>query len=186
MREQRTALLLIDFVHILVADGGSQLPGAAVAAAQNAASLKEGAKKHGIPIIYANDNFGNWRSDFPSLVEACMRRRGCAGRLAELLRPEPDDFTLLKPRHSAFFGTPLEFLLDELAVKRLILAGLETDVCVMYTAQDAHMRKFGLWVPRNCTASRSKARQAAALAFMRQNLKADTRPSNRAVTQGAQ
>ena len=83
---------------------------------------------------------------------------------------------MLKPRHSAFYGTPLEFLLSELGTRLLVIAGLETDQCVLCTAQDAYMRKFKLWVPRNCVASRSSARLSAALGFMKANLKADHRP----------
>jgi nicotinamidase-related amidase len=175
-RPPRTALLLVDFVHALVAEGGAQLSASALKAARNTARLKDQARRAGISVIYANDHFGNWRSDFPSLVQACREQGGCAAELVNLLEPGPADFSILKPRHSAFFGTPLEFLLDELGVRSLILTGMEADVCVMYTAHDAYMRKFGLRVPRNCVAARSSSRMSAALTFMKQNLKADTRP----------
>ena len=123
-------------------------------------------------MIYANDHFGNWQADMPKLIEKCRDGGGCAAGILELLEPGPDDYTILKPRHSAFYGTPLEFLLDELGTRKLIIAGIETDICVLFAAQDAHMRRFGLWVPRNCVASRSAARHAAALAFIATNLKA--------------
>lgn len=175
VRPAATALLLVDFIHALVADSGPHLPGSALKAARNTALLKKRARRARMPVIYANDHFGNWKSDFPSLVRACRQRGGCASELVALLEPGPEDFSVLKPRHSAFYGTPLEFLLDELGASRLILAGIEADICVMYTAQDAYMRKFHLWVPRNCVASRSGRRLAAALEFMGKNLKADTR-----------
>ena len=171
-RAGHTALLLVDFIHALVAEGGPHLVQSALRAARNSAGLKQRARKAGIPVIYANDHFGNWRSDFPSLVETCRQKRGCSSKLVALLEPGETDFSILKPRHSAFYGTPLEFLLDELRVTRLVVTGIETDICVMYTAQDAYMRRYELWIPRNCTASRSPARHAAALDFMRTNLKA--------------
>jgi nicotinamidase-related amidase len=184
-RPAATALLLVDFIHALVADGGPRLPASALKAARNTALLKQRARRARMPVIYANDHFGNWKSDFPSLVRACRQRGGYAGELAALLEPGPEDFSVLKPRHSAFYGTPLEFLLDELGASRLILAGIEADICVMYTAQDAYMRKFRLWVPRNCVASRSGRRLAAALEFMGKNLKADTRPAAETTPLGA-
>jgi nicotinamidase-related amidase len=184
-RHPGAALLLVDFIHILIGDSGPQLARNALRAARNSARLRQKAYRARIPVIYANDNFGDWRSDFPSLVEACRQRHGCAGELARLLEPGPRDYSILKPRHSAFYGTPLEFLLDELRVSRLILAGIEADICVMYTAHDAYMRRYRLWVPRNCTAARSPGRLRAALDFMKSGNKAEVRPFVPAVSLGA-
>jgi nicotinamidase-related amidase len=170
-----TALLLIDFINLLPGKP-TPLGARAVRAARNAAMLKQKAKKSGLPVIYANDHFGDWRSDFPSLVQSCHARRGHPQKLARIMCPERDDYTVLKPMHSAFYGTPLEFLLDELGVRRLILAGIEADICILATAQDAYMRKFPLWIPSNCVASRSTQRMKAALALLNHNLKASTRP----------
>ena len=169
-----TALLLIDFVNPLLADGGSRFIGCALRAAHETAELKRKARRARLPVIYANDHFGHWQADFPALLEQC-RRKGCPGKLVSLIEPGPSDYRVLKPRHSAFYGTPLEFLLEELCVTRLILTGIEADICVMYTAHDAYMRKFRLWVPQNCVASRAAPRLAAALKCMKSNLKADTR-----------
>jgi len=65
--------------------------------------------------------------------------------------------------------------LDELGIERLVLVGLEADICVLYTANDAYMRKFGLWIPANCTACRASDGLKAALTLMKRNLKADIR-----------
>lgn len=172
-----TALLVIDFFNPLLAGRETHFVRDTRKAAHETAALKRRARRARWPVIYANDHFGNWRSDFPSLIHECRQRDGCAGEVVDVLEPGPRDFSVLKPRHSAFYGTPLEFLLDELGVRRLILTGIEADVCVMFTAHDAYMRKFAIWVPRNCVASRSDSSLTAALAFMRANLKADTRPS---------
>ena len=170
-------MLLIDFINVFIREGGPRLSVDAVRAARHAAALKRRLRRSRVPVIYANDHFGNWQSDFPSLVKYCGARNGCSAELVRLLAPQPEDYSVLKPRHSAFYGTPLEFLLEELGVRRLILAGIEADVCVMYTAHDAYMRKFSLWVPRNCTAARSTNRLNSALSFMKVNLKADLRPA---------
>ena len=170
------ALVLIDFINLLPG-GTSSLGARAVHAARNTASLKNRARAARIPVIYANDHFGDWRSDFPSLVRKCESASRHTRALAEILCPGKDDYSVLKPMHSAFYGTPLEFLLDELAVRRLILTGLEADICVLFTGQDAHMRRFALWIPADCVASRSERRRSSALEFMRQNLKASTQPS---------
>jgi nicotinamidase-related amidase len=130
-----------------------------------------------VPCIYANDNFGKWRSDFPRLVEECRDRGGPAREIADLLAPTPDDYSILKPRHSAFYGTPLEFLLDELEIETLVLAGLSTDMCVSATAQDAYVRQFKLWVPADCVAADSAEHERQALDHMARTMKADVRPS---------
>jgi len=170
------ALVLIDFINLLPGEPSSLGP-RAVRAARRTALLKRKAQAARIPVIYANDHFGDWRSDFPSLVKKCESASGHPRALATILRPGSEDYSVLKPMHSAFYGTPLEFLLDELDVRRLILTGLEADICVLFTGQDAHMRRFGLWVPADCVASRSERRLKSALDFMRQNLKATTHPT---------
>ena len=169
----KTALLLIDFINALDFDGAEALRPMAVKAAARTAELKRRAAAAGVPVIYANDNFGNWRSEFSHVVRAC--EESPRGReLVHTLRPGPDDWSVLKPRHSAFYGTPLEFLLDDLEVERLILTGLQTDICVLFTAHDAYLRQYELWVPGDCVASEKAADSEAALQHMASILKADT------------
>jgi nicotinamidase-related amidase len=172
-RTRRTALLLIDFMNPLDFVGAKALAQRAVAAARHAAALKARLSAARVPVIYANDNFGRWESNFEAVVEHCRSRGGASARMAELLAPSRGDRSILKPRHSAFFGTPLEFLLDELSVERLVLAGLSADSCIMFTAHDAYLRKYDLWVPGNCVASERDADRRAALAHMARTLKAD-------------
>ena len=93
-----------------------------------------------------------------------------------MLRPTPEDLSVLKPRHSAFYNTPLEFLLEELKVSSLIIAGLSTDICVLATAQDAYVHKFEVRVPSDCSAADTAAHEQAALDLMRRTMKADIRP----------
>jgi len=171
----RTALLLIDFMNPLEFDGSERLARPAVRAAERAAALKRRLAR--VPVIYCNDNFGHWKSDFAAVIGYCRARGGAPARIAELLAPTSRDYSILKPRHSAFFGTPLEFLLDELGVSRLVLAGLVADNCIMFTAQDAYLRKYALRVPADCVASERSSYCRDALAYMARVMKADVRSS---------
>ena len=173
---RRSALLLIDFMNPLDFDGAEDLAPRAVAAAQRAAILKARMRARGAPVIYANDNFGRWEANFEAIVNHCKKLGGAPAKLASTLSPSPGDRSVLKPRHSAFFGTPLEFLLDELAVKQLILTGLATDSCIMFTAHDGYLRKYDLWIPRDCVAAEKDDYQHTALEHMERTLKAATDP----------
>ena len=176
---RRAALLLIDFMNPLNFDGASALAARAVKAARCAARLAQRMRARGLPVIYANDNFGRWESDFGAIVAYCIARGGASARMAAMLAPAPGDRSILKPRHSAFFGTPLDFLLDELRVGRLALAGLAADSCIMFTAHDAYLRKYDLWIPADCIAAEKDPSRRSALAHMERVLKACTEPSDR-------
>ena len=145
--------------------------------ARKLAKLKQRVKRAGVPAIYVNDNFGRWRSDLQSLVEHC--RQGKARPIVDLLRPEHDDYFVLKPKHSGFFSSTLEILLRYLGAKRLIITGIAGNYCVLFTANDAYMRDYELIVPSDCTVSNTARENRQALDFMRKYLKADTRPSAR-------
>jgi nicotinamidase-related amidase len=173
------ALLLIDVINDLEFPGGRELLKTAVRAASRIAALKRRAREAGIPVIYANDNFGRWRSDFREVVDHCLRD-GVSGRpIAELLAPEREDYFVLKPKHSAFYSTTLATLLQYLKVKRLVLAGFAGDACVLFSAADAYIRDFEVIVPADCIASRSAAHNRQALAYMARVLHAQTTSSAR-------
>jgi nicotinamidase-related amidase len=170
----KAALLLIDFVNPLDFGGDHAFTLRALAAARMAAVLKTRARARGIPIVYANDNFGQWTSEFSSLVASIRATGGPARALVDSIAPEHGDYSILKPRHSAFFGTPLEFLLDEIKVRQLVLAGLATDICITFTANDAYLRKFELWIPSDCSAAETPRRHRQALEALRRTTKART------------
>jgi nicotinamidase-related amidase len=171
------ALLLIDVINDLDFPEGDQLERFAVPMAGRIAALKRRARAAGIPAIYVNDNFGRWRSDFRSHVEHCLRDGVRGRRLAELLRPEEDDYFVLKPKHSGFFSTTLDILLEYLHVETLILTGVATNICVLFTANDAYMRDFHLVVPCDAVASNTEEENRHALEQIRKVLKADVRPT---------
>ncbi len=169
--KSRTALLMVDFINPLDFPGAKELTPHALVAAKNAQRLRMQASRAGVPVIYANDNFGSWHSDFKALVERLLKKPGACQDLAKLIRPKKGDLTVLKPMHSAFFGSPLEVILDLINAKEVIIAGLATDMCVQFTAMDAYLRGYEIWIPEDCTAAESLEAKAAALSFMSQRLK---------------
>lgn len=169
-----TALLLIDVINDLEFPEAEQMLGAAVEMAHRLLHLKKRARENGVPAIYVNDNFGRWKSDFRATIAHCLRQNVRGRKIVEILRPEEDDYFVLKPKHSGFFSTTLDTLLSYLGPKNLILTGIAGNFCVLFTANDAYMRDFDLIVPRDCTVSNSEQENEAALALMRKFLKAKT------------
>jgi len=97
--------------------------------------------------------------------------------IAELLRPREEDYFVLKPKHSGFFSTGLDTLLKYLGAQALIITGVATNNCVLFTANDAYMRDFELAIPSDCVAANTDEDNRYALEQMRSVLKADIRPS---------
>lgn len=171
------ALLLIDMINDLEFEGGENVAKSATAAAERIAALKQRARERGIPVIYANDNFGKWRSDFREVVKHCLEDGVRGQRLAELLQPGRDDYFVLKPKHSAFFETTLATLLEHLGARHLILTGITADICVLMTASDAYMRDYTVHVPADCVASLEDVDTRQALRYMQRVLRADVTAS---------
>jgi nicotinamidase-related amidase len=145
--------------------------------AQRLAALKKRAKRAGIPAIYVNDNFGRWQSDLNQVLDHVLHD-GVPGRpLAELLRPEEDDYFVLKPKHSGFYSTQLDILLRYLGARTLVLTGIQANICVLFTANDAYMRDYAIVIPSDCVASADPAEAEHAVKQMRTALKALVAPS---------
>jgi nicotinamidase-related amidase len=173
------ALVMIDVINALDFDHGPQLLEQALPMAHNIAALKRRAKRAGIPAVYSNDNFGRWQSDLNQVLDHVLRD-GVPGRpLAEILHPEDDDYFVLKPKHSGFYSTQLSILLDYLGVNTIIVAGIQTHICVLFTANDAYMRDYKLIVPADCVASTDPGDSKHALELMQVVLKAEVPPSNK-------
>ena len=171
------ALLLIDVINDMEFDGAEALVRQAVPMAHRIAALKKRAREAGIPAIYVNDNFGRWKSDFRRVVEHCLEDGVPGEEVARILEPEEDDYFVLKPKHSAFFATTLDTLLEYLGASTLILTGVAGNICILFSANDAYMRDFNLIVPADCVASNSEEENRHALEQMRTVLKADITPS---------
>jgi len=177
--KHRFALLLIDVINDFDFPEADQLLKHARPMARILLRLKRRAHKAGVPVIYVNDNFGQWRSDAKGLVTHCLDTN-CAGRpFVQALRPEEEDYFVLKPMHSAFFQTPLEILLQYLGATSLILTGLATNSCIICTAHDARMRNFGLYVPADCSAARSRREHEQAISHIKEMTSASVVPSPR-------
>ena len=173
------ALLLIDVINHFDYPGGRALSRRALPMARRLAALKRRARRVGIPVIYVNDNFGRWRSDFRSIVAQCARPDTLSRPIVELLAPDEDDYFVLKPKHSGFYATALDTLLRYLGSETLILAGLTAESCVLFTAADAFLRDFRIVVPRDCVASIDPQEKTRALQRMAKLLDADVRASPR-------
>lgn len=175
--EAATTLLIIDTINDLEFEGGARLFEFALPMAERIAALKARTAAAGIPAVYLNDNFGQWRSDFRTVVRQNLE--GVRGApIVRLLAPGDDDYFVLKPKYSGFFGTTLDTLLRFFGTRRLILTGLTSDMCVLFTAIDAYMRDYQLLIPSDCSAASASEHHAQAIAYMARVLKADTRPAD--------
>jgi nicotinamidase-related amidase len=173
----RIALLLVDVINDMVFDGSDALVRHAEPMAIRLRALKQRARAAGLPTIYINDNFGRWRSDFRALVDHCLNDNVPGRNVARTLRPDPDDYFVLKPKQSAFYGTTLETLLGSLGIRGVILTGIAGNNCILFSANDAYMRDLLLWVPCDCVVSNTTEENDYALAQMAKVTKADIRPS---------
>lgn len=171
------ALIVIDMINDLEYPGGECIFDAALAAANRIAALKARAKTSSIPVIYANDNFGRWRSDFREAVRHCIEQQVRGNPVVTRIEPDATDYFVLKPKYSAFYATAMETLLTYLGSKHLILTGITGNMCVQFTACDAYMRDYHIHIPQDCIASNSEEENQRALAYMQDVLNADIRLS---------
>ena len=171
---RRAALLVLDVMSDFAFEDGPAVRRALVARCEGLARLLKRARRNGVPVIYVNDNVGPWRSDAPALARQFVRRLPGDARCLAALAPVANDLIVLKPRHSAFYATPLEVLLQHLSVRHLVLAGASTESCVWMTACDAYIRGFGLIVPLDAVAGVSRAAVAATITGLRRVLEVRT------------
>jgi nicotinamidase-related amidase len=175
--KSRVVLLLIDVINDLEFPEAENMREDAIEMARKIAALKKRANKLKIPTIYVNDNFARWQSDFHGVVEHCQKDNVRGKPIADLLAPDKNDYFVLKPKHSGFFSTTLDTLLEYLQAKTLILTGIAGNICVLFTANDAYMRDFQLYVPADCVCSNTPEENTFALKQMEKILKVDTTSS---------
>ncbi len=174
-----TALLLIDVINDLSFKGSQALVAQAEPMAIRLAALKRRAAGAGVPVIYINDIFGKWRSDFRKTVAHCTSSRVPGRQVSRRLRPTARDYFVLKPKHSGFFDTTLDTLLIDLRIRRLVLTGIAGNICVLFTANDAYMRGFKLFAPADCIVSNTEEENDHALRQIATVLKGNVTPSSR-------
>jgi nicotinamidase-related amidase len=170
-----TALLIIDMLNTFDFDDYEHLLEASREIVEPINRLRAKARKAGMPVIYVNDNYGRWRDDRAQLVGHLTSEGMRGADIARAVAPAQDDYFVVKPEASGFYATPLPALLPRLKVTRLILTGVAADICVQFTAADAHMREYELWVPRDAVAGSQPERVKWALGIMADSLGADTR-----------
>jgi nicotinamidase-related amidase len=127
-----------------------------------------GARGHGVEVIYVNDNFGRWRSHHDELVAAALD--GPYAELVEPLLPDEESLFVVKARHSVFYQTPLEYLLQQQGIGHIVLCGQATEQCVLYSALDAHIRHLEVTVLRDAVAHIHPDLAEAALRMMERNM----------------
>jgi len=174
-----TALLLIDVINDLAFEGSETLVAQAEPMAARLAVFARRAGAMGVPAIYVNDNFGQWRSDFRRTVAHCTSRTSPGRRVSERLRPTARDYFVLKPKHSGFFDTTLDSLLGALRIRRVILTGIAGNICVLFTANDAYMRDLKIFAPADCIVSNTAADNDHALRQIATVLKGNVAASTR-------
>jgi nicotinamidase-related amidase len=170
-------MLILDLISDYRFPDGPKVYKAALPMARKIAALKRRARKAGVPVIYVNDNFGRWRSDFSAVIDHCATSSAHGAAMVKLLGPAKDDYCILKPRHSGFFATALDTLLEYIGASRLVITGVSSNQCVLFTANDAYVREYALRIPRDCIAAPSSRETRFALQYFRSVLGADLRPS---------
>ena len=169
--KDKTAIVFIDLINDFKFNGGNKLLKHTKEILPNLVALKTYGKKNKLPVIYVNDHYGLWQADFNEIIKKCTNPD--SEEIIEAMRPNEDDYFFIKPKHSAFFQTPLHSLLTELNRNMLILAGIAGDICILFTAKDAYMYNMELCIPKNCIASEEKANNDYALYLMQSVMKAD-------------
>jgi nicotinamidase-related amidase len=163
--------LIIDMINCFDFPGAERLAPKAAKAAGTILRLRDDVEAASGAIIYVNDNFGEWHSEKSRLVERAVKG---GNAVSARLAPGDADYFIIKPQFSGFYATNLPVLLPKLGVSRLILTGIATDICVLFTAADAHMRYYSLWIPQDGVAAEDDGRGASALAIMRETMGAET------------
>ncbi|UOY91390.1 cysteine hydrolase [Ectobacillus sp. JY-23] len=176
-----TALLIIDMINDFDFEHGPTLAHKCREIVPAIINLKNFANQHDIPIIYINDHYNIWQTDMKKIIAHCSNTLNKTW--LNDISPGESDYFLIKPHYSAFYETPLNTLLGYLKIQSLILTGIAGNICVLFTANDAHMRNYKLYVPHDCIASNSDKDNDHALQVMSHILKADTSHSTLLFTQ---
>jgi nicotinamidase-related amidase len=124
-----------------------------------------------VPIIYVNDNHGDWSAGRPELCQRALE--GPDPSLVEPILPCEDVAFLVKARHSIFYETQLDYMLRQQDIERLILSGQVTEQCILYSALDAYVRHYSIVIPRDAVAHIHKDLAVAALRMMETNMAAE-------------
>jgi nicotinamidase-related amidase len=168
----KTALIVVDMLNTYDHPDADKLSSSVEQMVPNLVSLIERARDEDVVTIYVNDNWGAWKSERDELIESA--RNGARPDLVEPILPREDDLFVVKARHSTFYQTPLEYLLDrELEVDRIVLAGQVTEQCILYSALDAYIRHLSVVIPDDAVAHIHEDLAQASLRMMERNMDAE-------------
>jgi nicotinamidase-related amidase len=170
-RGERTAVLVVDMLNTYEHDDADRLAQSVRAVVPRIVALIERAREEEIPVVYVNDNYGDWNSSSGELADAAMNGRH--PDLVEPLLPRGDDPFVIKARHSVFYSTPLEYLLRTMGIGRIVLSGQVTEQCILYSALDGYVRHFEVAVPRDGVAHIHEHLAGAACEMMQRNMRAE-------------
>ncbi len=170
-----TALLVIDIINPFDFKHGKTLANHTKKIVKPINSVRKYCLEHQLPVIYINDHYELWKADYKEIYKKCYNE--LSDSIITPLQPMDTDFFLIKPKHSAFYGTALNTLLHHLSVKNIILTGIAGNICVLFTANDAYMREFNLFVPCDAIASVSEEDNHYALTMMKNVLTAQIEPT---------
>jgi nicotinamidase-related amidase len=171
-----TALVVVDVLNSYDHEDADRLVESMARAVPQIVQLIQRARDDQVPVIYVNDNYGHWNSSSEQLLEIALNE-GRHPELVEPLRPPQDASFVIKARHSIFYETPLEYLLGQLGVSRIMLCGQVTEQCILYSALDAYVRHLRVAVPTDGVAHIDPELADAALRMMRDNMRADVQPA---------
>lgn len=169
-----TVLVLVDVINDLDFPNNKSLLRNSVTVAKAIAALKSRCKRAHIPAVYVNDNHGKWRSDFSAVLRHCLRRDSPGKSMVGMLSPQPNDYIVLKPKHSAFYATPFETILSYIGARNVIIAGFTTNACVLLTVGGLYTRECKLFVPEDCVAALNERDHRLALELMKKSYAVDT------------
>jgi nicotinamidase-related amidase len=173
---KKCALLIVDMINDFQFPKGEQLADFTKEMVSPILKLKDHFHKKVWPVIYINDHYGLWKADIGLITDHVSNE--ISDPIIQQIKPGDEDYFLIKPKHSAFYGTALHTLLHELDVDAVAVTGVAGNICVFFTANDAYMREFKVYIPKDAIASEEKKFNEYALEMMETVLSADVRPSN--------
>lgn len=176
----KPALLIIDMINNFNFTHGEILSKKASTITAPILKLKQTFYQKNWPVIYVNDHYNLWKADIEKIISFCTNERSKG--LLKNIAPNDNDYFLIKPKHSAFYGTALTTLLQQLKVNTLVLTGIAGNICVLFTANDAYMREYSLFIPEDCIASNDDDDNKYALTMMHEVLKANTNSADNFLT----
>jgi nicotinamidase-related amidase len=167
----RTALIVVDMINSYEHEDADKLVRSVEESLPAMQRTIRRAADQGVLTIYVNDNFGAWRSSRQELIETALNGR--YGHLVEPIKPHADALFVVKARHSIFYQTPLDYLLGQEEVDRIVLIGQATEQCIVYIALDAYIRHLAVAVPRDAVAHIHEHLAEASLEMMERNMDAE-------------